>query len=248
MLSYCDLEYKENLFLDLYLPESDSFDLFVYFHGGGLEGGSRKKGYELFIEDLAKENVATASVDYRLYPDAKFPDFIVDCADAVRYLKDHISKWGKCNRIFLGGSSAGGYISMMLCFDDRYLKAAGVDPSDIDGYIHDAGQPTSHFNVLRELGKDSKRIIVDETAPMYFVGTKEAYPPMQFIVSDNDMFGRYEQTMLMISVLHHFGHTENVFLSVQNSTHCRYVRKQDENGNSVFASILLPFINRVRGK
>ena len=48
---------------------------------------------------------------------------------------------------------------------------------DFAGFIHDAGQPTSHFNVLKELGKDSKRIIVDETAPMYFVGMDETYSP-----------------------------------------------------------------------
>ncbi len=36
MINHFDLEYKDKLYLDLHLPESDSFDLFVYFHGGGL--------------------------------------------------------------------------------------------------------------------------------------------------------------------------------------------------------------------
>lgn len=245
MLSCYDLEYKDNLYLDLHLPESESFDLFVYFHGGGLCGGSRK-GVEVFAEGLAKNNIATASVEYRMYPEAKFPDFIVDGADAVSWLKNNISKWGKCTRVFVGGSSAGGYISMMLCFDNRFLRAVGIEPTDIDGYIHDAGQPTSHFNVLNELGKDRRRIIVDETAPMYFVGTNNKYSPMLFIVSDDDMFGRYEQTMLMINVLNHFGHKENVFLNIQNGRHCEYVDKKDEKGESVFANLIIPFIDIVR--
>ena len=245
MVSYNDLEYKDNLYIDLHLPESDTFDLFIYFHGGGLCAGNRK-GTEIFAEDLAKRNIATASVEYRMYPDAKFPDFIIDCADAVRWLKDNISKWGKCNRIFVGGSSAGGYISMMLCFDSRFLRGVGIEPADIDGYIHDAGQPTSHFNVLKEMGKDSRRVIADETAPMYFVGTSEKYAPMLFIVSDDDMFGRYEQTMLMINVLEHFGHKDKVYLSVQNGTHCSYVEKTDENGESRYANIIIPFVVHVR--
>ena len=245
MVSHIDLEYKDNLYIDLHLPENDNFDLFIYFHGGGLCAGNRK-GAEIFAEGLAERNIATASVEYRMYPNAKFPDFIVDCADAVRWLKDNISKWGKCGRIFVGGSSAGGYISMMLCFDSRYLRAVGLEPTDVDGFIHDAGQPTSHFNVLKELGKDSRRVIVDETAPMYFVGTSDKYAPMLFIVSDDDMFGRFEQTMLMIKVLNHFGHKDNVFLSVQNGKHCRYVEKTDENGESVYANIIIPFVERVR--
>lgn len=245
MISYYDLEYKDDLYLDLHLPESGSFDLFIYFHGGGLCSGSRK-GHEVFIESLAKRNIATASVEYRMYPEAKFPDFIEDGADAVRWLKDNISNWGKCNRMFVGGSSAGGYISMMLCFDNRFLQAVGLEPTDIDGYIHDAGQPTSHFNVLKEYGKDNRRVIVDETAPMYFVGTRDNYSPMLFIVSDNDLFGRYEQTMLMINVLNHFGHRENVFLNVQNGEHCEYVCKKDEKGEGVFANLIIPFIDSVR--
>lgn len=244
MKSCYDIQYKENLYIDLHLPKTDSFDLFVYFHGGGLVSGSRK-GMEVFARTLSKNNVATASVEYRLYPSAKFPDFIEDCAYAIRWLKDNIAKWGKCKRIFVGGSSAGGYISMMLCFDERYLKAVGVEPTDIAGYVHDAGQPTAHFNVLKEFGKDSRRLIVDETAPMFFVGTAEKYSPMLFIVSDDDMFCRYEQTMLMVKTLAHFGHKSNVHLEVVHGKHCEHTLKADENGEGVFGNIINAFIDKL---
>ena len=244
MLSKYDLQYKENLFIDLHLPETGTFDLFVYFHGGGLCGGNRK-GVEIFANTLAKRNIATASVEYRMYPEAKFPDFIEDAATAIRWLKDNISTFGNCGRVFVGGSSAGGYISMMLCFDDKYLNAVDMKPTDIDGYIHDAGQPTAHFNVLNEHGIDSRRLIVDKTAPMYFVGTKDFYSPMLFVVSDNDMFGRYEQTRLMISVLKHFGHSERIYLDVQHGKHCEYVYKEDDNGEGILGNIVLSFINRI---
>ena len=242
MISKYDLNYSNDMLLDLHLPESEEFDLFVYFHGGGLVGGNRR-GVEVFAETLAEQNVATASVEYRLYPNAKFPDFLEDGAAAIAWLKANISKYGKCNRIFVGGSSAGGYISMMLCFDDKYLAKVGLKPTDIDAYIHDAGQPTSHFNVLKEAGKDSRRVIVDETAPLFFVGLAEQYSPMLFIVSDKDMFGRYEQTMVMVKTLNHFEHNENVDLKVMNSTHCAYVPQKDEKGNSVFGTTILSFLS-----
>lgn len=244
MISKRDLEYKEGLCLDLHMPESESFDLFIYFHGGGLTSGSKAVA-DSFAKTLADRGVATASVEYRMYPSAKFPDFIEDSADAVAWMKEHIGEFGKCGRVFVGGSSAGGYISMMLCFDKRYLAAVGIDSADIDAYIHDAGQPTSHFNVLKELGRDSRRVIVDETAPIYFVGLEERYPPMLFVVSDADMFARYEQTMLMVKTLEHFGHKDKVHLRVMHGRHCEYVRKVDENGEGVFGGIVLSFLDEL---
>ena len=244
MISHYNLEYKKDLLLDLHLPDGESFDLLVYFHGGGLTGGNRG-GVEVFAKTLAKKNIAVATVEYRMYPEAKFPDFIEDAACSIKWIKDNISRYGKLGRLFVGGSSAGGYISMMLCFDGRYLGAVGMSPLDIDGYVHDAGQPTAHFRVLKERGIDSKRVIVDETAPMYFVGMAEKYAPMLFIVADNDMFARYEQTKLMVKTLEHFGHKDNVFLSEQHGGHCSYVNKACDDGEGVFARIILDFIDKL---
>ena len=53
-------------------------------------------------------------------------------------------------------------------------------------------------------GVSSKRLIVDETAPIYHVGTAAEYPPMHFVVSDEDIECRYEQTMLMLAAMKSF--------------------------------------------
>lgn len=146
--------------------------------------------------------------------------------------------------IYVGGSSAGGYLSQMLCFDEKWLAKYNIKPCDITGFIHDAGQPTCHFNVLKERGIDSRRVIIDDSAPLYHIGEADEYPPMLIIVSDNDMKNRYEQTMLLESTLKHFGHTEKVQLKIMNGTHCAYVNKVDQDGESVFGKLVLSFINR----
>ena len=105
MISHYNLKYKDDLRLDLHLPDGEEFDLFVYFHGGGLTGG-KHSGAEVFARTLAERGFATASVEYRLYPDAKFPEFIEDGAESIAWLKAHIADFGQCNRIFVGGSSA----------------------------------------------------------------------------------------------------------------------------------------------
>jgi acetyl esterase/lipase len=228
--------------LDVYLPDSSALAVFVYFHGGGLESGS-KKDAEIFAKYLTERGIALISANYRMYPNAKFPDFIYDAAQAVAWAKRFSNQVLDCNRLYVGGSSAGGYISMMLCFDRQYLASVGLDNTAISGYFHDAGQPTSHFNVLKQNNIDPRRIIVDETAPLYFVGLEKEYPPMRFVVSDNDMKGRYEQTMLMLSTLSHFDY-QNYDYYVAHGTHCEYCSKLDENGESILGQFIYDFIKQ----
>lgn len=227
--------------LDIYLPENSEFSVLLYFHGGGLEAGDKAKAKKSF-EYMASQGIAVVSANYRMYPNAKYPDFLLDAADAVAWVFDNIGKYGKINGIYVGGSSAGGYISQMLCFDKTWLSNRGIKPTDVAGFIHDAGQPTCHFNVLRERGMDTRRVIIDDSAPLYHIGEDERYPPMLIIVSDRDMQNRYEQTMLLVSTLKHFGHSENVQLKIMNGTHCAYVYAADESGVSVFGKIATAFI------
>ena len=93
--------------LDLYLPDGDSFDLMVYFHGGGFKEGSKEKQTWIY-EYLAEHGIAAAPINYRMYPNAKYPDFIEDCAAAVAFAKKEAAKYGNVKKIFAGGSSAGG--------------------------------------------------------------------------------------------------------------------------------------------
>ena len=234
--------------LDLNLPDGETKAVFVYFHGGGLEAGS-KKADAAYHKYLTERGIAVADVNYRMYPEAKFPEFISDAADAVKWVKDHLPEYGIPEKIFVGGSSAGGYLSMMLCFDEKYLSERGIAPNSLAGYVHDAGQPTTHFNVLRERGVDTRRVIVDEAAPLYHIGKNgNACTDMLFIVSDNDMQNRYEQTMLTLSTLKHFGYPdEKIDLIVMNGKHCAYSLRVDEDGESAFGKIVYPFFEKCMG-
>ena len=147
MIKIRDLEYYNNLKLDIYLPDSDTFDLLIYFHGGGLESGGKEEIIPS-SDYLVERNIAIISINYRLYPFAKYPDFILDAVKGIKWSIDNINKYGECKDIYIGGTSAGAYITQMLCFNSYYYKKENIDPLKIKGYIHDAGQPTVHFNVL----------------------------------------------------------------------------------------------------
>ena len=73
--------------LDLYLPDGEDFPTFVYFHGGGLTKGDKAKAAQVGAF-LAERGIAYATANYRMYPDAHYPDFILDAASAVAWVKE----------------------------------------------------------------------------------------------------------------------------------------------------------------
>ncbi len=226
--------------LDFYIPEGQTKAVMLYMHGGGIVEGNK----EIHARDgeyLASLGYGFISINYRMYPNAKYPDFIEDAAQAVAWAVNNIEKYCKTKTLYVGGTSAGGYLSMMLCFNKEYYDAVGISNADIAGYFHDAGQPTAHFNVLKFSGIDPLRVIVDERAPLYYVGLEKEYPPMRFHVSDNDMAGRYEQTMLMLNALGNFGY-KHFDHKVLHGTHCQYVDAVLEDGTSELSHMLEDFL------
>lgn len=235
--------------LDIYLPEKEEFDVFVYFHGGGLEAGSRGFKTEN-AKQITDAGVALVSVEYRMYPEAKFPDYVEDAAASVAWVKNNMGKYGNVKGIYVGGTSAGGYLSMMLCFGEKFLADVGVSNKDIAGYYHDAGQPTTHFNILkRERDVNPNRTLVDEAAPLFYIdGPGHYYPPMHFVVADNDMKNRYEQTMLTLSSLRNFGYDmSKITLSImENCTHCSYWNSIKEDGRHLMCDRIAEFIKSTK--
>lgn len=230
---------------DLYLPETENFPLLVYFHGGGMEKGDKSREGEI-AKSLCELGIGMLSANYRMYPEAKYPEFVEDAAAVTAWALAHGKEYG-AQDIYVGGSSAGGYLSMMLCFDKKWLAAHGVSPLQVAGFYHDAGQPTTHFNVVRERGLDTRRVIVDEAAPLYYVGLEEKYAPMRFALAEEDMQNRKEQTELFLSTMKHFGY-ENYDLVVRPGRHVKYLRRNNEAGENEFAGMVRDFIRKVEAE
>ena len=129
---------------------------------------------------------------------------------------------------------------MMLCFAPQFLGVHGLKPMDFDGYIHDAGQPTVHFNVLRERGLDTRLVRVDETAPVWYIDKTpdpSEIPSMLILYADNDITNRPEQLSMMITAMKHFGYPMEKIESHQftGCSHCQYNCQNDENGENILS-------------
>lgn len=240
-MEYRNMYYTEeknaNQVLDIFLPDTkDRIPIFIYFHGGGLESGDKD---ELPPEGFLKKGIGVVSVNYRMYPYNRYPDFIWDCTAAVNWTFDNIEKYANISGIFVGGSSAGAYIAMMICFDSRYFKTYGIDINKISGFVFNAGQTTTHFNVLRERGIDPRKNIVDDAAPLYYIDEYNNMPPMLIYCAEHDMTNRYEHTMLLIGALKQMNYPpEKIsFEYIKGHGHCDYI-----NDDSIFADKIAQFI------
>ncbi len=235
-------EAPDSQVLDMYLPDGEVNDLFIYFHGGGLENGDKGKeappAYLFPIADRYGKAVITAN--YRMYPTAVFPEFLLDAAKVVAWAKEHIYEYKDIKRIFVGGSSAGGWLAAMLAYAPEYLGAYGIKTTDIDGYVLDAPQTTTHFNILRERGMHTQRIIVDEAAPVYYIHEETAFPKALLIVSDNDMPCRYEQALVFLKTLEIFGCPKELitFKVMEGYKHCGYL-----HNSGVFPKLVAEFMD-----
>jgi acetyl esterase/lipase len=127
--------------LDVYAPSARSGPLpvIVFIYGGSWSSGD-KDDYEFVGAALASRGFVTVLPDYRLVPEVRFPDFLEDCAAAVRWVSDHVSgHGGDPQRIVLVGHSAGAYNAIMLALAGDYLLNAGVDADSIGGAVGLAG-------------------------------------------------------------------------------------------------------------
>jgi acetyl esterase/lipase len=127
--------------LDVCRPKTaTAAPVIVFFYGGGWRSGS-KRTYRYVAKALARRGYVAVLPDYRIYPQARYPDFLDDGALAVRWVKDNAERCGgDPQKIFLMGHSAGAYIAAMLAIDARWLQKVALAPGrDIAGLIGISG-------------------------------------------------------------------------------------------------------------
>ena len=86
-----NINFYQDKYLDLFLPEKEEFITIIHFHGGGLVEGDKGDTHK-YCEHLANLGFAVATANYSLLPNNKFPSFVNDASEAVKYVIDNISK------------------------------------------------------------------------------------------------------------------------------------------------------------
>jgi acetyl esterase/lipase len=207
---------NERCVLDIYYPKnSKNFATIVWFHGGGLTGGSKE-----IPEALKNKGFAVIGVNYRLSPKVKAPKYIEDAAAAVAWVFNNIANYGgDSSLVFVSGHSAGGYLSSMISLDKKWLQKEGIDANKIAGLIPFSGQCITHFEIRKENGIPETQPTIDEFAPLYYV--RADAPPLLLITGDREleMLGRYEENAYMARMMKLVGHKQTKLFELDGYGH-----------------------------
>ena len=206
---------KERCVLDIYYPETDKgFATLVWFHGGGLEKGNKD-----LLDGFRMQGFAVVSVNYRLFPQCKCPDYIDDAAMAVAWTFENIEKYGgNKDQIYVSGHSAGGYLTLMVTLAKEYMEKYEADADKIAKAYPVSGQTVTHYTIRKERGLPDGLPVIDEYAPMSHAGRGGA--PLVLISGDRnlEMLARYEENAHLQALLKNFGH-DSVLYEMQGFNH-----------------------------
>jgi acetyl esterase/lipase len=181
---------KEHCLLDIYKPIGKSnAPVIVWFHGGGLTGGTKE-----IPKDLLDYGYLIVSIEYRLSPKVKAPGYIEDAAAGTAWVFNNIASYeGNVKQIFLSGHSAGGYLDLMIGLENKWLAKYNINTNAIAGLIPLSPQVITHYTIRDENNVSKYQPLIDTYAPVYHI--KKDTPPIVLITGDREkeLLGRYEE-------------------------------------------------------
>lgn len=172
--------------LDVYSPpNAQNAPVVVFFYGGRWSGGFRQD-YKFIGQALTQQGFVAVVPDTRYYPKVRFPTFVEDAAQAVKWTHDNIEKFGGSPaKLFVMGHQSGAHIAAMLALDPEYLKAAGGTRKWLRGMIGLAGPydflPLTSSE-LRDMFGPSDQF--DKSQPIQYVDGRN--PPLLLMHGEDD--------------------------------------------------------------
>ena len=137
--------------LRVYRPRRETLPILVFLHGGGFVIGGLDT-HDGFCRALAMSaDCIVVSVDYRLAPEHRFPAAVEDSRAAFRWAREHAAELGgDPERVAIGGDSAGGNLSAVVCHLER---DAGEPMPCFQLLIYPAADMTMSMPSIRALGE-----------------------------------------------------------------------------------------------
>ncbi len=195
----------KKLGLDIYMPAGvQTPPLLVWVHGGAWRSGTKEGVPMVFVE----HGIATASLDFRLSTEARFPAAVHDIKAAIRFLRANASEYRyRTDRIAISGTSSGGHLAALVGVTNGHAALEGTvgdhpdQSSDVQAIVSYYGasnlttilaQSTPHGLNVREpalkllLGAlpESAKELAELASPVFHVDRSD--PPLLLVHGDQD--------------------------------------------------------------
>ncbi|MCD0467101.1 alpha/beta hydrolase [Flavobacterium sp. ENC] len=142
-----DQRKSRDLHFDAFLNKNKKLNpAVILIHGGGWKSGNKNQMHEL-AQEIASKGYSCFAIEYRLSPEAKYPEGIYDVKNAIRFIKDNAKRFRvDPDKIAVLGCSSGGQMAALIgttngnpAFEDEANKSNSSSKVnaiiDIDGVL-----------------------------------------------------------------------------------------------------------------
>jgi acetyl esterase/lipase len=226
--------------LDVYrsIQPLEKAPVLFQIHGGGWTQnmGSKDEQALPLMNHMALRNWICVSADYRLSPKATFPDHIVDCKEALVWIRQHIEAYGgDPDFVVVTGGSAGGHLSALMAlsrndpafqpgFEDENTSLQGAVPfygvydlADEHGFAHNNGLSDVVEKSMMKLPREGNQQAYRQASPLYRVH-RDA-PPFMIIHGDSDTLVPVEQGRVFADKLREVSVNPVVYAEISGAQH-----------------------------
>jgi acetyl esterase/lipase len=116
-----DIQFGREAAFDLHLDVYRRADrpqgrpVLFQIHGGGWMIGTKDEQALPLMNQMASSGWVCVTTNYRLSPAATFPDHLVDCKRALRWIREHVAEYGgDPDFVVVTGGSAGGHLAALV--------------------------------------------------------------------------------------------------------------------------------------
>ena len=160
-----DLEYHHPagapLLARFYRPEGRGpFPAALEVHGGAWTSGDRFNNVAI-AEHLAAHGIAVLSIDFRMPPEARYPETVADVNYGIRFLKANAERFATRRELVGGlGTSSGGHLLLLNVLRPRDPHYASAQLSGADASLAFAiacwpvADPLARYRAVQERGND----------------------------------------------------------------------------------------------
>lgn len=203
----------------------------VFVYGGGWTDGA-KAMYKFVAEGFTKVGFDVAVPDYKLYPNAVFPDMITDTGKAVNAVQDMFPG----RPLVLMGHSAGAYNVLMTVMAPDLSK---VSPCErIIGVVSLAAPTGAYPMTDAPYTTIFPDLFMGQDAPINRVNP--ALPPIMLVNGKSDKTVGYGNAVKLSKQLEDAGHevTLSIYEDMNHTDPVRVLSRHFDGGSSLKADVL----------
>lgn len=210
--------------------------LFVFIHGGYWHSQTKEDAGSM-ITAFVEHGVAIAVIEYTLEPESTLPEIVREVRSAISWLHANASHYGfDPDRLYVGGSSAGGHLAGMLACDG-WQSAYNLPADAVKGVLCMSGlydlRPLCDISVNTWLRLTKKQAELMSPALLQ----PRAGVNMVFSVGGKEVLGFKHQAFMMHDTWTKLGVSATFVEDIENN-HFSLVNELSKPGSPLFTETI----------